>query len=84
MSACPHPRIQYCPLYVESHNCRGLGCVDDVGKDCKVKRGKMQYQEGIKNLGAVDIKLVKTCRFYEEENNKQEQRNRNLRLNGIH
>lgn len=85
MADCPYfGLIQYCPLYVESHNARGLGCVDDAGKECKVERGLMKYQEGLRILRGVDCELVGQCAVGKMQHDQREQRERNMRLNGIH
>ena len=81
---CPHNRIQHCPLYVESHNCRQLGCVDDLAKPCRVERGKLSYQKGLSKLRAEDAKLVAICEFNEKAHESHEQISRNMRLLGIH
>lgn len=84
MTKCPHSRIQFCPLYVESHNGRGLGCVDDVGKDCKVDRGILKYQDMLWAVEIVEPKLPALCKFNEEIFQRTEQRARNMKLNGVH
>lgn len=84
MSKCPHAHIQYCPLYVESHHARGMGCVDDVAKPCRVERDKMNYTGAIAALRVTDARLVARCEFAEMEMEHQEQRTRNMRLNGVH
>jgi hypothetical protein len=81
---CPHARIQHCPLYVESHNCRQLGCVDDPAKLCLVERGKMKYEKALRNLRAEDARLVAICEFNEKAHESREQISRNMRLMGIH
>ena len=81
---CPHDKIQHCPLYVESHNCRGLGCVDDLAEPCKVKRGDMKYGPAVAALRAVDPQLVAQCEFAEDSEFRKAQHARNLQLNGIH
>lgn len=48
--ACPMGDIAHCPLYIESHNAGGLGCVDDMLQPCMVKRGKMDFQNAILEL----------------------------------
>lgn len=75
---CPHERIQYCPLYVESHNCREMGCVDDVGKSCEVERGKMDYANAKAALERVDFKLISDCGIAERQFERTEQRKRNM------
>ena len=81
---CPHARVQHCPLYVESHNCRQLGCVDDIAKPCRVERGKTTYTKAVKALRAVDPRLVAICEFNENAYESREQISRNMRLLGIH
>lgn len=80
---CPHARIHRCPLYVESHNARGLGCIDDLARPCRVKRGDQVYSEAIGRLMAVDLQLVMRCRFAEENDERREQRARNMRAAGL-
>ena len=56
MSDCPfNSDIAHCPLYIESHNGRGHGCVDDMSKPCMVNRGKMNHQNAILQLAASEI-----------------------------
>lgn len=40
---CRFSDIAQCPLYIESHNGDGLGCVDDMSQRCMVERGLMDY-----------------------------------------
>lgn len=45
---CPHSysgQLRHCPLYLESHNTRGLGCIDDLARPCKVERGEMHFNK---------------------------------------
>lgn len=44
-SRCPFGGIAHCPLYIESHNAGGLGCVDDMARKCRVERGEMNLQK---------------------------------------
>jgi hypothetical protein len=81
---CPHSRIQHCPLYVESHNQRHLGCVDDMAKPCRVERGKMSYARGVSSRRAEDVRLVAICEFNEKAHEGREQISRNMRSLGIH
>jgi hypothetical protein len=81
---CPHNRIQHCPLYVESHNCRQLGCFDGMDKPCKVESGKMDYPKAVAALRAVDAKLVAIVEFNEKAHESRDQISRNMRLLGIH
>lgn len=82
MKSCPHKDIRFCPLYVESHNGRCLGCVDDVGKDCKVARGA-SYDKLVEKLIETDALIVFKCQSAEAAELRREQRARNLKLNGI-
>jgi hypothetical protein len=82
--SCPHERIQYCPLYVESHYARGLGCVDDPCGDCLVTRGKMDYAAQVEVVRAVDPRMIAQLAFAEQAAASREQRARNMRLAGIH
>lgn len=84
---CPHADVRYCPLYVESHNTRGLGCVDGhitpLG-DCKVARGAGVYSEMVAKLEGVDARLVAQCRFLHDCEERRAQVRRNLAINHIH
>jgi hypothetical protein len=44
INMCHLPDISRCPLYIESHVARGLGCVDDMMLPCMVERGEMDFQ----------------------------------------
>ncbi len=44
---CPWFAIRKCPLYIESHDGRGLGCVDDMARPCRVSRGEMNYHQAV-------------------------------------
>ncbi len=53
---CPaHRDISRCPLYIESHVGRGLGCVDDMALPCLVKRGEMEFQTAVLALAIRSI-----------------------------
>ena len=53
---CPAgPDISRCPLYIESHVGRGLGCVDDIAMPCVVKRGLMDFQTAVLVLASRGI-----------------------------
>lgn len=84
MDKCPHERIQYCPLFVESHNCRLLGCVDDMQKPCQVERGKLNYDKAVAKLQETDPALINEITWARTAYESREQRQRNLRVNGIH
>jgi len=50
---CPHAwsgKNMHCPLYIESHETRKLGCVDDLARPCKVERGEMDFQQQCRRL----------------------------------
>jgi hypothetical protein len=47
--------IAHCPLYIESHNAGGLGCVDDMSRPCRVARGDMNFQSQILLLASKGI-----------------------------
>lgn len=50
---CPHAwsgKNMHCPLYIESHDVRGLGCVDDLARPCMVERGEMDFQQQCRRL----------------------------------
>lgn len=85
---CPHKRIEYCPLYVESHTGRGMGCVsgeeDGPLAVCRVGRGELRYEEAVAKLRAVDPHLVAQCEWNERAAAIREQRARNMRLAGVH
>jgi hypothetical protein len=56
--ACPFSHdhnIAHCPLYIESHVGRGLGCVDDMSQPCLVARGKLDWQAAILKLASLGI-----------------------------
>jgi hypothetical protein len=47
---CPVGDISRCPLYIESHVGRGLGCVDDLALSCKVARSEMNISAAVQTL----------------------------------
>jgi hypothetical protein len=56
--ACPFSHdhnIAHCPLYIESHVGRGLGCVNDMSQPCLVARGKLNWQAAILKLAGLGI-----------------------------
>jgi hypothetical protein len=54
--SCPYlADIADCPLYIESHFARGLGCVDDMSLPCLVARGKKDFQKAILDLASRGI-----------------------------
>jgi hypothetical protein len=83
---CPHEDAQFCPLYIESHNARGLGCDDGkLGElmGCAVDRGTIDYDTSVAKLARVDIDLVGQCAWRERQSRLKEQRERNMRHNGV-
>lgn len=50
LSGCPRGDIAKCPLYIESHVGRGMGCVDDMAQPCLVARGRMDFQLAVLTL----------------------------------
>ncbi|MEO6382008.1 MAG: hypothetical protein ABIO35_08420 [Nitrobacter sp.] len=52
---CHLPNIAKCPLYIESHVPNGLGCVDDLARDCKVERGEMNFELAVLDLASRGI-----------------------------
>lgn len=80
---CPHSHIQFCPLYVESHNCRGMGCVDLLHKPCKVERKEIKYDKAVDTLDKIDPILISECFFGEKEFERVQQRKRNMKALGI-
>lgn len=47
---CPWQTIDRCPLYIASHEGRGLGCVDDMARPCRVARGEEVYHHKVIEL----------------------------------
>lgn len=84
---CPHKDVQFCPLYVAMHLASAikLSCNDGrLGEgSCAVVR-KMDYDTAIAKLEAHQPGLVAERRFAEEAAEAKEQRNRNMRLLGLH
>lgn len=87
MPDCPHASIRFCPLYVAAHDgeISTLGCiaVDDEFY-CEVARGRWDYTAAVDRLYKRAPELVQACRRDEAHREAREQRQRNLRLNGIH
>lgn len=87
MAKCPHADIRFCPLYVVAHDgaLGTVGCIKgEWAEGCAVKRGRMRYIAAVGRLYLQAPELVDECRFGEEQHEAQEQRRRNLRINGIH
>lgn len=85
MRKCPHDRVEHCPLYVAAHEAGGFGCDDGRLQEggCAVDRG-MDYGSAVARLCRANRELVQECAERESLWLKTEQRNRNMRVNGIH
>lgn len=86
MSKCPHERIEHCPLYVAAHETDEFGCDDGRLGDhegCAVDRG-LDYGQAVARLCKANREIVQECAERESLHMKIEQRNRNMRVNGIH
>jgi hypothetical protein len=84
---CPHPSATWCPLSVANDAAIGIGCDDgqlDAG-GCAVDRG-MDYSAELGRLLAHQegARLVAECDWHRALQSRQEQRRRNMVLNGIH
>jgi hypothetical protein len=81
---CPHSRIEFCPLYLASHECAG-GCDDGrLGEGgCAVSRG-MDYGQALARLSRERPALVREAAERESEAMRTEQRQRNARNLGLH
>ena len=50
---CPHSysgQLWHCPLYIESHDTRQLGCIDDLARPCMVERGELRFDKAYDKL----------------------------------
>lgn len=54
---CGADAIHLCPLYIVSHEGRGLGCVDDMAQPCRVARGVVSYHDALLVLVASGLRL---------------------------
>ena len=80
---CPHARVEFCPLYVISHDGIGLGCIVARGEfECLVGT-EMNYAEAVERLKAHDPRLAPTLAFKEDQAERIAQRKRNMRAMGI-
>jgi hypothetical protein len=67
---CPHANIVHCPLYIESHNGRGIGCSGgEADRPCLVKAGRKNYTAELSRLVTVDARLVAECAWHEDTDN---------------
>ena len=85
MRECPHKNIVHCPLYVEAHNGRGMGCDDGGLADgfCGISR-KLDYHHELGRLMAVDPQLVAQIQWEEKLASYEDQRKRNMRSAAVH
>lgn len=81
---CPHAWIEYCPLYVASHDGKlcGLGCVVDLAAPCRVEKGEI-YATLLGLVMAADPRMVAEVKWAEAARASLEQRERNRRAAGI-
>lgn len=82
---CPHENIVFCPLYRASHIAGAGGCDDGQLAEggCAVSRG-MDYHAAVKRLEVEQFTMVAECEFEHRHHERNEQRKRNLRVNGVH
>jgi len=85
MNDCPHSRIEFCPLYIASHEAGGFGCDDGrlAEGGCAVSRG-MDYGNALAKLSAANRGLVLECAVRENHRMVVEQRQRNMKNLGLH
>lgn len=64
----------------------GPSCDDGLINDgrCGVARGRVSYRAAVETLRVLQPGLVEGCAWREMLRDRQDQRARNLRLNGIH
>lgn len=82
---CPHADIRWCPLYHAAHEGWGLGC-DDGGLgdgNCAVARGQ-DYARSIGKIRTLHPGYVERIEWNEDAEAIAQQRERNVRLNGVH
>lgn len=84
-SKCPHPLVQYCPLYVAAHVGRGNSCDDGRLNEggCAVDRG-LDYAATLARLELDQFEMVARCQFAERRQASNDQRDRNMRAAGVH
>lgn len=86
MRRCPHEQAQFCPLYWANHDgSMPFGCDNgDFGSgECAVARG-MNYEREVALMRVKHPGFVEQCEWQAALYERQSQRERNLRLNGIH
>ena len=83
---CPHDLIQFCPLYAGMHIDNGPSCWpknNDLEKGCAVDQGA-SYATLLARFERAHPDIVKERAAAERHHHASEQRDRNLKLNGIH
>jgi len=82
---CPHPLVQYCPLYVAAHVGRGNSCDDGRLNEggCAVDRG-LDYASTLARLELDQFEMVARCQFAERQQASNDQRDRNMHAAGVH
>lgn len=85
---CPHAEARFCPLYHAAHHpSAGLHCMDremNGVNGCAVDRGKIDYDQTYLALAVRYPRIVAECEWIEAKEASRAQRDRNMRLNGIH
>ena len=86
---CPHDRIQYCPLYVGMHIAGGPSCwpkngSDPASKGCAVEQGLATYEELVGEFWHAHPQEFAEVTLAERRYEAGEQRQRNMRLSGVH
>lgn len=82
---CPHADVRFCPLYHAAHEGWGLGC-DDGKLDamaCAASR-KLNYAKAVSRLRVEHPGYVERIEWNQALEESRQQRERNIRLNGIH
>ena len=84
-SRCPHDDVRHCPLYEAMHASELPSCDDgqlELGT-CAVSRGA-SYAELVGQLMAKAPRMVAQNKWNEDLARRRVQRDRNMRLNGVH
>lgn len=86
MRKCPHSKIQFCPLYVGMHIAGGPSCwpKGDLQEGCAVDHGEAAYEELLAKLFRVHPDVIAERAVAENDDMAREQRQRNMRLSGVH
>jgi hypothetical protein len=83
-SKCPHENIVDCPLYHGMHVAGAPSCVSrDLQDGCLVDQGA-DYDGLVMALRIAHPKVVAECEWNAAVRQAKEQRDRNMRVNGIH